>query len=133
MQRVSNLFPGRRHSPRYSRLNARSARLSVNDSMSIPHLIMSASTVVQLVMLILVVGSILSWVVIFQRTFVMRRARAAHQSFEERVWSGVDLNELYRATPGEQETPGAGAVCAARLPELYNCTRSHTSVSYSSA
>ena len=90
----------------------------MNDSMSIPHLIMSASTVVQLVMLILVIGSILSWIVIFQRTFVMRRARNAHQLFEERFWSGVDLNELYRETPSEQETLGAEQVFRAGFREF---------------
>ncbi len=92
--------------------------MPVNDSMSIPHLIMSASTVVQLVMLLLTVGSILSWVVIFQRTFVMRRAKQTHQAFEERFWSGVDLNELYRETPAEQETQGAEHVFRAGFREF---------------
>lgn len=79
----------------------------MNDSMSIPHLILNASTVVQLVMLILTVASIISWVIIFQRSFVVSRAKKAHRTFEERFWSGVDLNELYRETPAEQETTGA--------------------------
>ncbi|MBB3189149.1 biopolymer transport protein TolQ [Halomonas cerina] len=79
----------------------------MNDAMSIPHLIMNASGVVQAVMLLLLLGSVLSWVVIFQRTFVMRRARKAHRRFEERFWSGVDLNDLYHDTPPEQETLGA--------------------------
>ncbi len=85
--------------------------MPVNDTMSIPYLIMSASTVVQLVMLLLVVGSILSWIVIFQRTLAMRRARAAHQAFEERFWSGVDLNELYRETPPSRKP---------RVPSMYS-------------
>ncbi|SDK98674.1 biopolymer transport protein TolQ [Modicisalibacter muralis] len=79
----------------------------MNDSMSIPHLILNASLVVQLVMLLLIAGSIASWVVIFQRSFVLRRARKAHSTFEDRFWSGVDLNELYRETPAEQEVLGA--------------------------
>ena len=87
--------------------------------MSIPHLIMSASTVVQLVMLILVVGSILSWVVIFQRTFVMRRARAAHQSFEERFWSGSDMGKLYAAaTERNREVDGLEAIFEAGFREF---------------
>ncbi|EPC04380.1 protein tolQ [Litchfieldella anticariensis FP35 = DSM 16096] len=86
--------------------------------MSIPHLIMNASAVVQLVMLILTVGSVLSWIVIFQRSFVIRRARRAHQNFEERFWSGIDLNELYRETPSEQETVGAEQVFRAGFREF---------------
>jgi biopolymer transport protein TolQ len=92
--------------------------MPVNDSMSLPHLILSASTVVQGVMLILTIGSLLSWVVIFQRTFVMRRARKAHRLFEDRFWSGVDLNELYRDTPPEQETQGAEHVFRAGFREF---------------
>jgi len=79
----------------------------VNDSMSIPHLILNASGVVQFVMLLLIIASVLSWVVIFQRSFVLRRAKRAHKAFEDRFWSGIDLNELYRETPAEQETQGA--------------------------
>ena len=79
----------------------------MNDSMSIPHLILNASGVVQFVMLLLIIASVLSWVVIFQRSFVLRRAKRAHKDFEDRFWSGIDLNELYRETPAEQETQGA--------------------------
>ncbi|MHB0775516.1 protein TolQ [Halomonas sp. WWR20] len=79
----------------------------MNDTMSIPHLIMNASFVVQLVMLLLLAGSIASWVVIFQRSFALRRAKKAYADFEERFWSGVDLNELYREAPPEQEVHGA--------------------------
>ncbi|WP_181463082.1 MULTISPECIES: protein TolQ [Halomonadaceae] len=75
--------------------------------MSIPHLILNASGVVQFVMLLLIIASVLSWVVIFQRSFVLRRAKRAHKAFEDRFWSGIDLNELYRETPAEQETQGA--------------------------
>ncbi|RTR05098.1 protein TolQ [Halomonas nitroreducens] len=90
----------------------------MNDAMSIPHLIINASGVVQAVMLLLLLGSLLSWVVIFQRTFVMRRARKAHRHFEDRFWSGVDLNELYRETPSEQETLGAEHIFRAGFREF---------------
>ncbi|MBB3229937.1 protein TolQ [Halomonas maura] len=90
----------------------------MNDAMSIPHLIINASGVVQAVMLLLLLGSLLSWVVIFQRTFVMRRARNAHRRFEDRFWSGVDLNELYRETPSEQETLGAEHIFRAGFREF---------------
>ncbi|MCS2610627.1 protein TolQ [Halomonas dongshanensis] len=78
-----------------------------DNTMSIPHLIMSASTVVQLVMLILVIGSILSWVIIFQRGIALRRAKQEYNQFEETFWSGVDLNELYREIPADEPRHGA--------------------------
>lgn len=78
----------------------------MNEPMSIPHLVWNASGVVQAVMLLLLVGSVLSWVIIFQRSIVMRHARRAHRRFEERFWSGVDLNELYRDEPTDAEPQG---------------------------
>ncbi|WP_394810213.1 protein TolQ [Phytohalomonas tamaricis] len=69
--------------------------------MSIISLFLHASLVVQLIMLILLAASILSWVLIFQRGMSLKRARKAHEAFEERFWSGVDLNELYREVPSD--------------------------------
>jgi len=91
----------------------------VNDNtMSIPHLIMSASIVVQLVMLLLVVGSILSWVVIFQRSIALRRAKQEYNQFEESFWSGVDLNELYREIPADAPRHGAEHIFQAGFREF---------------
>ncbi|MDZ7802843.1 protein TolQ [Thiohalophilus sp.] len=64
--------------------------------MSITHLILEASFVVQLVMLLLLVVSILSWTLIFFKYAVIKRARAAAEQFERRFWSGVDLGDLYK-------------------------------------
>ncbi|MCK9533092.1 MAG: protein TolQ [Pseudomonas sp.] len=66
------------------------------DQMSMWSLISNASLVVQFVMLILVGASITSWVIIFQRSQLLRTARNGLNSFEDRFWSGVDLSKLYR-------------------------------------
>ena len=89
-----------------------------DNTMSIPHLIMSASIVVQLVMLLLVVGSILSWVVIFQRSIALRRAKQEYNQFEESFWSGVDLNELYREIPADAPRHGAEHIFQAGFREF---------------
>jgi len=68
----------------------------VEDKLSIWGLIASASVVVQLVMLLLVVASFVSWVMIFQRRSVILHARKSLRQFEERFWSGVDLGQLFR-------------------------------------
>ncbi len=90
----------------------------MNDSMSIPHLIMNASLVVQLVMLLLLAASIASWVVIFQRSFALARARKAQKAFDERFWSGIDLNELYQDVPEQHEAQGAEHVFRAGFREF---------------
>ncbi len=68
----------------------------MEDKLSIWALVLNASFVVQLVMLLLLLASFLSWVMIFQRRQVIRQAQRALREFEDRFWSGVDLSHLYR-------------------------------------
>jgi len=56
----------------------------------------ASSFVVQLVMLLLLSVSLLSWTVIFFKYSVIKRARTAADQFERRFWSGADLGELYK-------------------------------------
>ena len=64
--------------------------------MSFTNLILEASPLVQIVMLILLSMSIASWAIIVQRTKVLKTARSISEQFEERFWSGIDLNRLYQ-------------------------------------
>ncbi len=66
------------------------------DKLSIWELVANASFIVQIVMLILVMASVVSWAIIFQRTKIFNLARRASTKFEDRFWSGMDLNQLYR-------------------------------------
>ncbi|TRW50258.1 protein TolQ [Aliidiomarina halalkaliphila] len=59
-------------------------------------LFLEASLVVQLVMILLVLMSILSWALIFQRRKILQQAEQEAHKFEERFWSGVDLAKLYK-------------------------------------
>lgn len=58
-------------------------------------LITNASLLVQLVMLILVLASLTSWLLMLRKRRVLSRSRKAADVFEERFWSGADLNKLY--------------------------------------
>ncbi|MEN8174907.1 MAG: protein TolQ [Pseudomonadota bacterium] len=58
-------------------------------------LIFNASGVVQLVMLLLVVASVLSWAMIIDRSRSLKRARKRAELFEDRFWSGGEMSELY--------------------------------------
>ena len=63
--------------------------------LSIISLIFDASFLVQLVMLLLLGLSVLSWVIIRSKWMMVRDAKVAADYFERRFWSGVDLAELY--------------------------------------
>ena len=89
---------------------------SVEHSMSIISLVSHASGVVQAVMAILLLFSISSWVIIFRRGTDLMRARRALDGFEQRFWSGVDLNELYKTQP--ERPAGAAHVFHAGLREF---------------
>jgi len=52
--------------------------------------------VVQLVMLLLLIVSMLSWTIIFLKWAVIKKARSEADGFERRFWSGADLGELYK-------------------------------------
>ena len=71
--------------------------------MSFFHLISGASLVVQLVMLLLLVVSMVSWTMIFRRRTVLREARLAADEFEDRFWSGGDLATLSRDVTAQSE------------------------------
>lgn len=97
------------------------------EKMSIWSLVVNASVVVQLVMLMLVVASLLSWVMIFQRHFFLRRTKKALMGFEERFWSGVDLSALYREVT-QHPNPDCGAenIFRAGLKEYTRLTQQGT-------
>ena len=61
-------------------------------------LLMGASLPVQIVMLLLVGASIVSWSIIFTKRRLIRRTKDASDEFEAAFWSGGDLNTLYQST-----------------------------------
>ncbi len=67
------------------------------NSLSVISLIIDASPVVQLVMLLLLAASLMSWSIIFTKRRLIHRTRNASDEFEESFWSGGDLNTLYRS------------------------------------
>ena len=82
-------------------------------------LIANASLVVQLVMVLLVLASVLSWTVIFDRSRVLKKAQREAEEFENRFWSGGDLGDLYRAVDREREVlRGSSAIFHAGFREF---------------
>ena len=64
---------------------------------SILRLVFDASIPVQLVMLLLLAASFMSWNIIFTKRRLIRRTKSASDDFETAFWSGGDLNTLYRS------------------------------------
>jgi len=77
----------------------------MGSEMSLLDLVLNAGLVVQVVLLILVLASVLSWAAIFDRSRVLSRARAAADDFEARFWSGGDLSALYRELGQDEHAP----------------------------
>lgn len=69
-------------------------------------LIINASLVVQIVMAGLLITSVLSWALIFSKTFVLKAARRDSDEFERLFWSGTDLNRLYEDASHRQNRVG---------------------------
>jgi biopolymer transport protein TolQ len=68
----------------------------MNSDLSIFHLVIQASFVVQLVMLILLAASVASWTFIFSKRKELNAAITVTDEFEDVFWSGINLAELYK-------------------------------------
>ena len=72
-------------------------------------LVVEATFVVQMVMLLLVAASVMSWTHIIGKWREFKQVRRRADDFEERFWSGVDLSQLY-AELGEGRQSGMAAI-----------------------
>jgi biopolymer transport protein TolQ len=66
------------------------------NDLSVWTLVLDASPIVQTVVVLLLVASVMSWAIIFQKSRVVSRSRRQAASFEASFWSGGDLATLYR-------------------------------------
>jgi len=78
----------------------------MNQDLSIFHLILNASLVVQLVMLLLMVVSVSSWAAIFRKLFSLKRVTTLNDKFEREFWSGTSLNDLFAAAAQNARAAG---------------------------
>ncbi len=69
----------------------------MTQDLSILHLVLNASFVVQAVMLLLLVVSVASWAAIFRKIISLRKIRSLNDEFERDFWSGTSLNELFQS------------------------------------
>ncbi len=87
--------------------------------MSFFGLIAGASVVVQLVMLLLLSVSIMSWTMIFRKRSALIEASEDAEQFEDRFWSGGDLATLYHeVSPREGELRGLANIFVSGFKEF---------------
>ena len=67
----------------------------MTEPLSIYSLIVHASMLVKIILLLLLITSVASWVMIFQRAFALKSVQKSIDEFEEYFWSGIDLRQLY--------------------------------------
>ena len=69
----------------------------MNQDLSILHLVLNASPVVQAVMVLLMAISLASWGAIFFKLIELKRVKAHNEEFERAFWSGTSMNDLFLA------------------------------------
>jgi biopolymer transport protein TolQ len=79
---------------------------TANPDLSILHLILNASFVVQAVMLLLVIVSVASWTAIFRKLSSIKKINALNENFEKEFWSGASLNELHASATQNAKLAG---------------------------
>jgi biopolymer transport protein TolQ len=90
----------------------------VTEPLSILSLVLNASVLVQVVMLLLLLASLTSWVMIFQRFFALNRVQKSMEDFEDYFWSGIDLRQLYGELSGaDHELSGMETLFVAGFKE----------------
>jgi len=86
---------------------------------SVIGLLIEASLPVQIVMLLLIIASLMSWSIIFTKRRLIRRTRNASDEFEAAFWSGGDMNTLYSsATRAKGGSMGMSSIFEAGFREF---------------
>ena len=96
----------------------------MSSNLSFFDLFLQASILVQFVMLLLLATSIFSWAFIFERSKALNFARSEMKKFEDKFWSGVDLNKLYQELNARQSVQGMASMFCAGFKEFVRLRKS---------
>jgi biopolymer transport protein TolQ len=90
----------------------------VGHELSILQLVSQASLFVQLIMMVLLLASLVSWYQISNRVVYFNKAQAEMKRFESRFWSGTDLHTLYKEGEDKRMVFGMESVFRAGYKEF---------------
>ena len=85
---------------------AAGAAASAHSGINYKDLMLNASLPVQLIVLLLLAGSVISWVIIFRKLRSFKAADQEADEFETRFWSGAELGKLYAAATDRNRVVG---------------------------
>lgn len=85
---------------------------------SILHFVLDAGIVVKLVLLLLILASVFSWMIIFQRVSLFRQTRRALTKFEEEFWSGTSMDKLFKEFDSNKNHRGLSSIFISGLKEF---------------
>jgi biopolymer transport protein TolQ len=89
-----------------------------SDGIGLLSLLRDASLLVQLVMLMLLGASLVSWNMIFRKYYALKAAHAAADDFEGRFWAGSNLHQMYNGLSRKgEELSGMSSVFVAGFRE----------------
>ena len=80
--------------------------IETQDSMSVISLIINASLPVQIIMLILVIASVLSWAIIISKYFQVKRTMSQTREFEQSFWQSKELSDLHQSVSRDIDQSG---------------------------
>jgi biopolymer transport protein TolQ len=86
--------------------------------LSILRLVIQAGPVVKVVLAMLLVASLMSWAIIFEKRMLVRRARSDADRFENSFWSGGDLSALFRSIEARGRATGMDSIFEAGFREF---------------
>jgi len=99
----------------------------VSSELSFFDLFLQASLLVQLVMILLLLTSVVSWTFIFQRNKALTSANQEMRKFEDRFWSGADLNRLFQELSARKEIAGMANVFVSGFKEFVRLSKTASS------
>ncbi len=91
---------------------------------SVWEMLTQASLVVQAVMLVLLLASFVSWVIIFNKSRVLRQQHRDAVEFEDMFWQGIELMKFYDQMRQRRSRPPLGDVFCAGFREYAQLARS---------
>jgi biopolymer transport protein TolQ len=83
------------------------------EDFSILAIFLRADVIVKMVVAILVVASVWSWGVIFEKWLLLRRVNVRSNRFEQQFWSGGSVDDLYEEVGNRPSSPMAAVFGAA--------------------
>ena len=98
---------------------AAAAAVTAHEGINYIDLMLKASLPVKLIVLLLLAGSLISWIIIFRKARIFKNANRDADDFESRFWSGADLGKLYSAaTDRNRVVTGLEAIFEAGFREF---------------